>query len=145
MKFIIPGDIPSLKNDLKFARGRCYHSAEVVNYKKMFCLLCPRVCKQLIDKPVCVTLHIYKKDNRKDGCNLSGIIHDCLQISGVIKNDRLIVERHEYDYIDKKNPRCEIFIQEIEHGKQPAREWWLLLLLWREKEKFRHDILQRLL
>jgi len=110
IKFTIEGDIPSMKNTLRVnRRGGVYHADNGVNtYKEAFCCLCPKSAKKCLLGPLGVVLRIYKKDNRKDGCNMSGMVYDAMQYAGVIKNDRNLVERHEFDYIDKKNPRVEI-------------------------------------
>lgn len=119
IEFTIMGEIPSLKNTLtvsyKDGKRRFYHTNNnVLVYKNSFSLLCPNKHKLNIDKPVAVELKIYKKDNRKDGCNLSDMVYDALQFARVIKNDRLVVERHEFDFIDKERPRVEIKIKEVE-------------------------------
>ena len=112
--FTIFGIIQSLKNDMQFNRktGSVYHKKDGVRkYKQDFAYQVPAEYKLNIDKPVRVSLNIFKRDNRKDGCNLSGCVYDALQYSGVIKNDRKIVERHEYDFVSKECPRCEIFVE----------------------------------
>jgi len=113
--FTIKGEIPSLKNVLRFTRnGRPYHQDDTVkDYKEAFDLLCPKSAKKLLTGPVEVILHIYKKDNRKDAVNLTAIIYDCLQSSGVIKNDRQIVRWYGFSEIDKSNPRVRIEVNEI--------------------------------
>lgn len=40
------------------------------------------------------------------------LVMDCLEKSGIIKNDRLIRERHVHHFIDKAIPRAEIFLFE---------------------------------
>ena len=40
------------------------------------------------------------------------LVMDCLQKADIIKNDRLIREKHIYHFIDKKNPRVEIKLEE---------------------------------
>jgi len=115
IEFTIPSEPPSLKNLLRFngRTGRTYHADDAVRtYKELFALLCPKQFKQNIEKPVCVSLHIYKKDNRKDATNISDTIWDCLQYCGVIKNDRLIEEWHCFSFIDKKNPRVVVKVEE---------------------------------
>lgn len=49
---------------------------------------------------------LFYKDQRSDLDDSQ--ICDCLQKSGVIKNDRQIREKHLYHGIDKENPRTEI-------------------------------------
>jgi len=107
--FVIEGDIPCLKNSIRVGKGgRFYHQDNAVkHYKEAFALLCPRSAKKCLTDPVEVILHIYKKDNRKDAVNLQGIIYDCLQSAGVIKNDRQIVDWHCYSSIDKKNRKSQ--------------------------------------
>ncbi|KAF0134053.1 MAG: hypothetical protein FD145_907 [Candidatus Saganbacteria bacterium] len=110
IEFTVNGDIPSIKNTLRVGKGGVFfHRGDGVRkYKKLFLAQCPVWAKQNLAGKLAVELKIYKKDNRKDGCNLSGTVYDALQFSGVIKNDRSLVERHEFDYIDKGNPRLEV-------------------------------------
>lgn len=59
-----------------------------------------------------VALHcnIYYGSERKDLDE--SLIMDCLEKSRVIKNDRLIREKHIYHHIDKKSPRSIIRLYE---------------------------------
>ena len=116
IEFTVKGDIPSLKNSLQVGRGgRFFHKNDKVRqYKNAFWAQTPSKYRTKgTAHPLIVELRLYKKDNRKDGCNLGAIVYDSLQSSGVIKNDRQIIERHEYDAIDKNNPRVKVSIWEI--------------------------------
>ena len=115
--FIVYGDIPSMKNDLGVMRGKngkpiFYHKGNGVRYyKELFDLQVPSKFKVCLNGKISVYLRIFKKDNRKDGCNMSGAVYDALQSSGVIKNDRNITLRIEEDFIDKENPRVEVVLK----------------------------------
>jgi len=61
--------------------------------------------------PVSLTVYAYYKDNRRD-LDVA-LLQDCLQASGIIGNDRAIVEVHAYKRLDKKNPRTVFQLAEI--------------------------------
>ena len=118
ISFIVNGEIPSIKNTLRVGRsGRFFHKNDGVRrYKESFSVQCPSWVRQKLAGKLGVVLRIFKKDNRKDGCNLSGVVYDALQASGVIKNDRNLIERHESDFIDRDNPRVEIKLWDLVNG-----------------------------
>ena len=119
IEFIVFGEIPSLKNTLRARINRggrpifFHKDNEVINYKQNFISqIYPKYSLNLTEK-LAVELKIYKPNNRKDGCNLSDMVYDAMQFSGVIKNDRNIIERHEFDFIDKLKPRVEVKVWEV--------------------------------
>lgn len=64
----------------------------------------PLECKLIMN------LNIYYMTERPDLDE--SLVMDCLENSGVVKNDRLIREKHIYHFIDKENPRAEIELRE---------------------------------
>ena len=69
-----------------------------------------------------VILHcwIYYKNYRKDLDE--SLIMDCLQKSGILKNDRQIKEKHIYHGINKLNPNSVIILQGVECRDCPEGE-----------------------
>ena len=43
----------------------------------------------------------------------TSLLYDCLQLAGVISNDRYIFEHHEWKHIDKLVPRIEVILEEL--------------------------------
>lgn len=62
-----------------------------------------------IQDDVCLTATIYYASRRPDLDE--SLICDVLQKAGVIKNDRLIKEKHIYWALDPANPRAEVRIE----------------------------------
>lgn len=112
---VIYGEVPSMKNTLRVGKfGNFYHASnEVKDYKIAFCEQCPAKYKEEITSQIGVELVIYRKNRRRDGSNQADTVYDALEYSGVVMNDRQIVERHEFDRIDKENPRIEIKFWEL--------------------------------
>ena len=51
---------------------------------------------------------IFYSNERKDLDE--SLVMDCLEKSKIIRNDRLIREKHVNHFIDKQNPRAEIYL-----------------------------------
>ena len=64
-------------------------------------------------REVVVTYRFYFKDNRSDYGNRTKILDDLLQKTGIIDNDKQIMEAHIYKHIDSKNMRVEVEIQGV--------------------------------
>lgn len=114
--FVIKGEIPSMKNDLRVGRyGGLYHDKNSVNrYKINFDRQLPPTIKGAkIKGQVKVELMIYLKDWRKDAHNLPAAVYDCLQSSGVVLNDRQITSGSFDCAIDKDDPRVEVWVAEL--------------------------------
>ena len=63
-----------------------------------------------LDKPIRAMVTVYYPTMKSD---LDfAYLYDLLQVSGVVRNDRYIREKHEVARIDKKNPRVEIVLEE---------------------------------
>jgi len=74
------------------------------------------------EKPVITHYIVYEPNKKRDHDNTIAVIlkyvHDALQVCGVIDNDgwaNVVNFTHDF-YIDKDNPRVEVYIEEIENG-----------------------------
>ena len=108
----IKGEVPSLKNSIRVSGRRVYETSDIRTYKAAFNIQIPFKKRANISVPVHVSIMLYKKDHRKDAVNQTAIIFDCLQHSGVIKNDRLVESWDVESDIDKEDPRAELKIKE---------------------------------
>ncbi len=119
MRLIIPGIVPSLKNQKRIARGRMYCDPQVMAYKRDFGLFIPAKDKlaKLGSKLrfLRVDVRLYPENWRRDAdCE---ILYDCLQECGVISNDRWIrLKTINATTLDPINPRAEIDIMELAVG-----------------------------
>lgn len=102
-------------------RTKKYHNSVKSDNDKV----CLRAIKTHIpriktDKPIKCTFYIYAQDKKHDRSNLSSACEksflDALQTAGVIKNDGWndVLDSVFHTDLDKKNPRVEVFIEEIE-------------------------------
>lgn len=83
-------------------------SPEALQYEEDFLKQVPGQLKICIDEPVKVSIVAYYASRKPDlDCEL---ICDLLQKSGILKNDRLIHEKHFIKRLDRDNPRCDIRI-----------------------------------
>lgn len=57
-------------------------------------------------------LNLLMADGKEESINI--VLLDCLQSCGVIKNDRQCMEIHARKLVDKKDPRVEFELEEIE-------------------------------
>lgn len=71
------------------------------------------------DKPVVIHYILYEPNMRRDHDNCVAVcckvVHDALQVCGVIKNDgweHLLNFTHDF-YLDRDNPRIEVYIEEV--------------------------------
>lgn len=64
-----------------------------------------------IDEPLALIVVVYYASRRPD-LDIHAI-KDGLQNSKVVENDRYIREQHSFAFIDKENPRSEIYIFRI--------------------------------
>jgi Holliday junction resolvase RusA-like endonuclease len=90
-----------------------FKSKELKQYEESFSCQSAKVLQEFNDK-FGITMTIYFQSNRSDLDNAAKIILDCLQTSGIIKNDRNCWQLQMTKEIDKLNPRAEIFIYKIE-------------------------------
>lgn len=89
---------------------RCIKNAKAQAYVESFLWQMRSHIKNMrlaqLEGNVMLECNIYYASYRKDLDE--SLIMDCLQKSGILKNDRQIKEKHIYHRIDKKNPRAEI-------------------------------------
>lgn len=114
----IKGQVPSKSNGYKISNGRLYKSAELKEYEVMFewQIWKHKLINEIIEYPFEIWIDVYFQSNRSDLDNAAKVILDCLQTSGVIKNDRLCQVLVMRKHIDKENPRIEFEIKELTNG-----------------------------
>ena len=67
--------------------------------------------KDALTAPCRLTAHIYYSSRRPD--LEDSLLMDILQSAGVVKNDRLIFEKHVWKELDRDNPRVVVEVEEI--------------------------------
>ena len=67
-----------------------------------------------ITQPFAVELHIYRKKNQGDVDNYSKAIFDAMQQARIMTNDSLIYRMAVEKFVDKDDPRVEIYIRKPE-------------------------------
>ena len=82
-------------------------SAKALSYRE-FALYQIARPKEPFTEEVTLFATIYYRTQRPDLDE--SLIMDILQEAGVVKNDRLIREKHIYHAIDKDNPRADLFV-----------------------------------
>ena len=123
IKFIIKTEPRTKKNSQKiiYCKGRplIVPSAQFKQYEKDCAYFVPR--GKNIDYPVNIRCHFYMATRRKcDLTNLLEAIDDVLVNYKVIADDNYsIVAGHDGSrvYVDKDNPRTEVWIEELKDGK----------------------------
>lgn len=116
VKFIVPGVVPSLKNQKRIGKGRMFDDPQVKAYKEQFGLFVPSKYRDLglgsQGDPLQLTVLLVHDSWRRDAD--IEILPDCLQAAGVVKNDRWIRRKFIYaERIDAENPRVEITLSYI--------------------------------
>lgn len=115
--FSVPGKLVSMKNrKIQTRRGFSFKNPEVVQYERAFPLFVPQEYRNLalgsVTEPLSASVTVFYPSRRSDlDCAL---VYDCLQASGVVANDRYIVEKHEFAKVDKERPRVEIELRKVE-------------------------------
>ena len=111
----ILGQVPSKSNGYRIANNRMYKSIDLKSYEVSFEWQIKKYTKEneCIEVPFQIWIEVYFQSNRSDLDNAAKVILDCLQKSGVIKNDRLCSILVMKKYIDKDNPRIEFEIKAI--------------------------------
>lgn len=122
MKLIILGNLPRKSNSRQLFKNRktgkmfSAKSDNALAYETDFLQQASNIPKGTFkDKePLKLICHIYYRSGRSD---LSDeLFCDLLQKSGIIPNDRQIVEKHLYHHIDQDKPRVEGEITRITHN-----------------------------
>lgn len=109
----ILGQVPSKSNGYRIANNRLFKSVELKSYEASFEWQIKKHLKESIDVPFQIWIEVYFQSNRSDLDNAAKVILDCLQTSGVIKNDRLCQVLVMRKHIDKENPRIEFGIKKL--------------------------------
>lgn len=113
MLLTIKGQVPSKSNGYRIANNRLFKSKELKQYEESFAWQSAKILQEF-DEKFGITLTVYFQSNRSDLDNAAKVILDCLQTSGIIKNDRNCWQLQMTKQIDKLNPRVEIFIYKID-------------------------------
>ena len=118
-KLIIKGRLDGLNEVINANRESKYKGNEIkkANERRVIIYARQQKLKPIKNYPVKVIINWYEKNKRRDWDNvLSGkkFIFDGLQKAGVLAGDgqKYICKIYEDQFIDKKNPRIEIFILE---------------------------------
>jgi len=109
----IKGQVPSKSNGYRIANNRLFKSIELKSYEVNFEWQIKKHLKESIEVPFQIWIDVYFQSNRSDLDNAAKVILDCLQTSGVIKNDRLCSVLVMRKHIDKVNPRIEFEIKKL--------------------------------
>lgn len=111
----IKGQVPSKSNGYRIANNRMFKSIELKSYEVSFEWQIKKHLKEneTVEVPFQIWIDVYFQSNRSDLDNSAKVILDCLQTSGVIKNDRLCQVLVMRKHIDKDNPRIEFEIKAI--------------------------------
>lgn len=108
------------------ARPAIIKSDKARDYERAALLQIPQAARVMLEGPVRVTAHIYYASERADLDE--SVILDVLQArytavkdgprqlvrAGVYVNDRQVREKHVYHHIDRRNPRAEIEVEELQ-------------------------------
>lgn len=127
-KMTILGDCPSKANSYKIisfnGHAKLGKTKVLQAYEKSFALQCKYRGLDLKEF-FSIDVDVYYPNNRKDLDGAWKILLDCLQMNGVIHNDRECLELHSRKMLDKNNPRVEITIRTMagittRDSKQPG-------------------------
>ena len=124
MKFTIEGRLPSLNEYIKACRtapvigNRMKHKDE-----ELITLYIRKAKLKPIYKRVRISYTFYEPNNRRDLDNVSGyahkVIQDALVKAGILSDDSwgyIAGYRDEFE-LDKKNPRIEVELEEVNDGR----------------------------
>ena len=125
VSFTIYGQPYSKANSRKLiltkGKPRFIKSDQARRYVTDFQVQCPRL-DPLLEGDLAIWITVFYRSRRPDlDCS---ILFDAAQ-ELIYKNDRQLKEQHLYWRLDRKNPRSEIVIKEIEieNPHQPPRDW----------------------
>lgn len=120
-KIIIRGSLPGLNEYINAERTNRYKGAEMKRRAESIVLHAARsLGKWRAEQPVYMVYHWYCADRRRDKDNISSfgrkVIQDALVRAKILKNDGWndIIGFEDIFYIDKKNPRVVVEIEEEE-------------------------------
>ena len=125
MKLVISGRLYGLNEYIAACRRNPYTGARMKNESESLVMM--EIRSQLrgrrIKKPVIMKYKWFEKDRRRDLDNISSfgrkVIQDALVKTRVLENDgwRHIIGFSDEFYIDKKSPRIEVEITEVQDGR----------------------------
>lgn len=118
---IIHGRLDNLNDYITACRTNQYKGAhpKAKNEHKVQAEIYEQLGRLRITRPVRMIYRWYEKDKRRDLDNVSSfgrkVIQDALVYTGVIQNDgwKEITGFSDEFYVDKKNPRIEVEIEEV--------------------------------
>jgi Holliday junction resolvase RusA-like endonuclease len=118
---IIPGTLPNLNDYQKVCRANKYVGAKMK--REVEEMICWEIKSQIKEKFSSVTLIFrwHEPNKRRDPDNISSfgrkVCLDALQATGVLTGDgwKQIVGFSDEFYVDAKNPRVEVVIQEAKN------------------------------
>ncbi len=95
-------------------------SKEALQYEESFDEQVPddlRLGIGSLKSPLRLDIVVFYSSNRPDVS--VELVMDCLENSGVVKNDRYIKEQHIYGFVDKYNPRVELILTPLSVDRKP--------------------------
>lgn len=118
---IIHGRLDNLNDYITACRSNPHQGAKLKakNEQKVLAEIYEQLGSLRITRPVRMIYRWYEKDRRRDLDNVSSfgrkVIQDALVDTGVIQNDgwKEITGFSDEFYVDKKNPRIEVEIEEV--------------------------------
>ena len=112
-KEVIIGLVPSKSNGYRISRNRLYKTKALMDFEEAFALQCRKYKGKMITWFE-FELNVYYPNNRSDLDGSFKVILDCLQKVGAIENDNKCLGIVARKFLDKKNPRIEFKIKEVE-------------------------------
>ena len=119
MRIIIDDRLPGLNDVIDACRRNKFAGAKLKEDMTLLCKVAfQNQCKKVYTNPIFLTFHWYEKSKARNKDNIASAIKfilDGMQEAGVIKNDGWaeIDNWKNKFYVDKDNPRVEVFIEEI--------------------------------
>lgn len=118
---IIHGRLDNLNQYIRALDANRHEGAELKkkNQNKVLCEVYEQLGRLRIRNPVRMRYRCYEKDRRRDRDNISSfgrkVIQDALVQAHILQNDgwNEIIEFSDEFYVDKKNPRIEVEIEEV--------------------------------
>jgi len=117
VKFTVNLKLVSMKNrKIQTRAGHVFKNPDVKAFEEDFAMLIPSEYRHLmlgsLTEPLAATIQVWYPSRRSD-LDVA-LVLDCLQTSGVISNDRHVIEQHLYARIDRDNPRIEIELRVLD-------------------------------
>jgi Holliday junction resolvase RusA-like endonuclease len=114
-KQIIYGNTPSKSNCYRIGGEMLYKTPALKKYENSFFMqLSGDLRNKLITGYFEIHIDVYYPSGRADLDNSLKIVLDCLQKAQAIKNDNKCCKIVAQRFIDKKEPRIEFFLKEID-------------------------------